>query len=352
MKIAVLLPNWVGDLAMATPAVRALRQQFPEATLVGVLKPYLLDVLNGSTWFDTLIPADHQRWLGPRGFWQTAAALRSLKLDTVVSLRGTLRGALMSAVSGANSRIGYGRQWFSTAYSQKYAPPVDAKGNQSCSAVDLYLQTVGLLGCETSQLDLELATTSTDETLTEQVWRRLKLPSAQNVVMFNAGAAQGAAKLWPIEKFAALAQQCVDTWGVNVLVNCGPKEKEQAREIVRLAERATKVVSLADEERLPFGLLKGLLRRVRMLITTDSGPRHLAAGLRTPVVAIFGPVDPRICHNYNPHEKIVRLNLDCMPCGKYRCPLGHRRCMVDLGVEQVFAAAQGLWLESGIRRSA
>jgi heptosyltransferase-2 len=351
MKIAVLLPNWVGDLAMATPAIRALRGNFPEATLVGIAKPYLLDLLNGSPWFDTLIPAEHQRWLGPRGFWQTVAALRSLKLETVVSLRGTLRGALMSYASGAKTRVGYGQQSFSRAYTHRYLPTLDAAGKQAESAVDIYLQTAGLLGSETSNTQLELTATPNDEALTERVWRRLQLPSAQNVVMFNAGAAQGAAKLWPLEKFAQLAQQCVDTWGVHVLVNCGPKEKEQAKEIVQLANRP-RVVSLADEEQLPFGLLKGLLRRVRLLVTTDSGPRHLAAAVGTPTVAIFGPVDPRICHNYNPCEEVVRLNLDCMPCGKYSCPLGHRRCMVDLGVEQVFAAAQRLWERSSIKRSA
>ena len=64
MNLAVLLPNWVGDLAMATPAVRALRERFPKATIVGVLKPYLMDVLGGNPWFDELVPCNHQKWFG------------------------------------------------------------------------------------------------------------------------------------------------------------------------------------------------------------------------------------------------------------------------------------------------
>lgn len=351
MKIAVLLPNWVGDLAMSTPAIRALREKFPDATLIGVIRPYLVELLNGTPWFDSLIPAEHRDWFGKRGFWETVGSLRSLKLDKIVSLRSKFRGALMSACSGAGERIGHGTQWFSFPYTRKSVSVVDEKGRQINSAVDNYLRTVSLLDCDVSRPQLELATTPADEALTEKVWRRLQLPSAQNVIMLNAGAAQGESKLWPLEKFASLAQRCVDSWGVSVLVNCGPKEREQAREIARLADRP-EVSTLADEETLPFGLLKGMLRRVRMLVTTDSGPRHLAACMGTPVVTIFGPMDPRTCHNYNPCEAIVKLNLDCMPCGKYICPLGHRRCMLDLGVEQVFAASQSLWNETTLRRSA
>jgi heptosyltransferase-2 len=347
--IAVLLPNWVGDLAMATPALRALRGKFPQSKIVGVLKPYLADVLGGNPWLDELVLCNHQRWFGERAFWPTVGKLRGQRLDAIVSFRGTMRGTLMALASGAKQRVGYGHQLFAATYHRRYRPKVDVNRRQIESAVDVYLQTVAQLGCDVQAKLLELQTTPADEALTDAVWQRLNLPDGDRVVMLNSGSAQGSAKSWPAENAANLARQMVDRWGATVLINCGPQERESARHIVSLANRPA-VKSLADEEKLPFGLLKGLLRRVRLLVSTDSGPRHLAAAVGTPVVAVFGAMDPRLSHNHHPFETIVKLNLDCMPCNDYNCPLGHLRCMRDLSAEQVLAAAEGYWL--GKKRAA
>ncbi len=348
MKIAILLPNWVGDLAMATPALRALRQQYPTATLIGVVKPYLVDVLEGNPWLDQLLPCSHQRWFGKQAFWPTVSRLRSEKLDAVVSLRGTMRGAFMSLACGAKQRVGYGRQYFSSVYSKKYSPPHVKHGGAVQSAVDVYLQTVARFDCESHSSRLELFTTPQDEQHADAVWQRLKLPPPSQTVMIHAGSAQGSAKLWPVQNAANLAQLLVDRRRVGILINCGPQEREQAREIAKLAHRPN-VVSLAEEKQLPFGLLKGLIRRVRMVISTDSGPRHLAAALGTPVVAVFGAMDPALSQNYHPQESIVRLKLECMPCNDYTCPLGHLRCMRDLSAEQVLDATEGYWKADRMR---
>ena len=97
------------------------------------------------------------------------------------------------------------------------------------------------------------------------------------------------------------------------------------------------VKSVADEK-LSIGLSKALIRRSRLMITTDSGPRHLAAGLGTPTISLFGPTDPVWAENYQPGAVKLRLNLDCSPCAKRVCPLGHHRCMRNLPVDRVLGA--------------
>lgn len=78
------------------------------------------------------------------------------------------------------------------------------------------------------------------------------------------------------------------------------------------------------------------------MITTDSGPRHIAAALGVPVIALFGPTDPKWSINYHPAEIRLQKDMLCRPCKKRICPLGHHRCMRELTVDKVFDAAQSM----------
>ena len=171
----------------------------------------------------------------------------------------------------------------------------------------------------------------------DAVWQRLQLPSGDRVVVLNSGGAYGAAKQWPAEHFAELARRIVKGGELSVLVNCGPAERVIAREIAANANDP-RVVSLADVEQLPVGLTKACLRRSRLLVTTDSGPRFFGIAFGRPVVTIFGPTDPIRTETYYDAETCVSLSLDCQPCMARTCPLVHHRCMRELSVDVVYEA--------------
>jgi heptosyltransferase-2 len=156
------------------------------------------------------------------------------------------------------------------------------------------------------------------------------------VVGLNPGAAFGAAKHWPADSFAQLARQLAQRLGCGVLTLCGPGERDMAR---RIAEdsRSPHVFSLADTA-LSLGLTKAVVRRLDLLVTTDSGPRHFAAAFGRPVVSLFGPTHIEWTETY--FEKAVHLQkkVPCGPCQQRTCPLDHR-CMRDLSPAEVFAAA-------------
>src|ERR1043166_7107979 len=108
MRIAVFMPNWVGDAVMATPALRALREHFAGAHLIGVLKPYVAGVLEGSSWFDSQLLCD------TRGPWAnrwpiTAARLRREQVDLAVLFTNSFRTALIARLGGCRRRVGYAR---------------------------------------------------------------------------------------------------------------------------------------------------------------------------------------------------------------------------------------------------
>ena len=105
--------------------------------------------------------------------------------------------------------------------------------------------------------------------------------------------------------------------------------------------RCDRVYSLGSEA-LSIGLSKAILRRCQLLVTNDSGPRHLAAAFQVPSIALFGPTDPRWSENYSVQELQLQQHVPCGPCGRRCCPLSHHRCMRELTVDRVFAGVASL----------
>lgn len=338
MKIAIFCPNWVGDLVMATPALRAVRTRFPDARISAVLRPNVADILAGLDLVDDLIL--HQ----PRGAeskergWRFGARLRAERFDLALVLPNSLRSGWWTWVSGAKRRVGFdrnGRGWMLT-------DPLSPRPRTTPHPVlDEYLRLAAHVGCENLTRRTELATTLADEQQLAQFWRQHdQIPPTGGTVCLNPGGAFGAGKHWPSPSFAALARKLAWKLDQRVLVLCGPAERDLAREIVRLADHPA-VLSLADEPP-SLGLTKAAIRHSDLLVTTDSGPRHFAAPFDVPVVTLFGPTHQAWSETFYERSLHLQLKLDCGPCQQRTCPLGHHRCMKDLDPDQVFRAASFL----------
>ena len=286
-RIALFLPNWIGDVVMATPAIRAVRERFPAARLAAVCKPYVTALLDGSPWFDEIIPFDKRGPWRQRSF-AVASRLRRERFDAAVLFTNSFRSALVAAAGGSKKRIGfvrYGRQLLLT---DRLQSATDLRGRwKPTPIIDDYNRLVKPLGVDDPGRRMELFTTPADEEAAAHVWSEHKLDRFREVVGFNSGGAFGAAKHWPVEQFAELARQFADRCDSAVLVLCGPNERDIARHIVQKAGRLN-VVSLADRS-VSLGLTKACVRRLDLLVTTDSGPRHFAAAFDCPVVTLFGP---------------------------------------------------------------
>jgi heptosyltransferase-2 len=333
MRLGVFLPNWVGDVVMATPALRSLRMHAGAGVLVGVMRPYVAEVLGGSSWFDETIVYD-------KGQAGVLAALRAARLDTVVLLTNSLRTGWMAYRSGARERVGMAVNLRSSLLTTRVHASRRGWRRVELPTVAGYLQIAQVAGAPPVAPVLEMATTTADEQMADAVWRRLGWSVSERVAVFNTGGAFGAAKDWPGEHFAALARRLATERNWRVLVNCGPKERDAARAIVAEAGDS-RVASLADEAELPIGLTKAVIRRARLLVTTDSGPRFFGVAFGVPTVTLFGPTSTEFTRTFSAWETSVSLGLECQPCMKRTCPLGHHRCMRDLTVDRVMAAIEG-----------
>jgi heptosyltransferase-2 len=334
MTVAIFLPNWIGDVVMATPTLRALHRHYgADARFVGLGRPYIADVLTGTPWLDELWPYDrHSTDPEIRG-WRVASRLRHERADVAVLLPNTWHSAAVAWLARIPVRAGYVRYRRGPLLTVKLQPPRNGDRYRPVSAVDYYLQIAYRLGAPPEPWTLELTTTSEDERMADRVWDELGLRAPDRVVTFNSSGAFGAAKLWPDEYFAQLGRR-VAAHDRDVLIPCGPAEAERADTIARLANHP-RVFSLA---RFPpsIGLSKACVRRSGLLVSTDSGPRHFAAAFGVPVVALFGPTDIRWTDTKYAAERRLQLSLECQPCQQRVCPLGHHKCMKDLTVDEVY----------------
>lgn len=341
MKIAVFLPNWIGDVVMATPTLRALRSHFEAAHITGIMRPYVAEVLRGSSLLDETLLYNRRSEDRELGAWRVVQKMRAFRFDKVVLCPNSLSSALIAWLSGAAERVGYARYGRGPLLTTKLYPPRSQGNWEPISAVDYYLDLATAMGCPASPKTVELDTTALDDEIAARLLIKRGILGHRPLVLLNNSGAFGGAKLWPNEYFAILARQAADELNADVLVLCGPSERETAREIT-LDANHERVQSLADD--VPaIGLLKAIIRRAQAMVSTDSGPRHIAAAFGVPTVALFGPIDPRWSVNYSPVEVPLYKSLSCSPCARHTCPLGHHRCMRDITPNEAFFALRRLF---------
>jgi len=353
MKLAIFLPNWIGDVVMATPALRAVRNRFPTAEIVGVMRPYVADVLAGTSLLDrTMFYHPRGKETSQRGL-SFVRALRTERFDAVLLLTNSLRTGWLAWLSGAGRRIGMARDLRSLLLTDRVIPKSRTVPHP---VMDEYLRLTEALGCSPHRYPIELAVRPEDTLRMEEFWR--SLPVTRNTgsttpqngyVCLNTGGAFGAAKNWPKQSFAQLARRIAEL-GKTVLIVCGPAERDDARWIADTAKHPA-VFSLADAK-LSIGLTKAAIQGADLLVTTDSGPRHFAAAFGVPVITLFGPTHIEWSETRYEQSEHLQLKLDCGPCQKRECPLKHHRCMQDLSIDTVFESVQRQLRLSEARRAA
>jgi len=340
LKIALFLPNWVGDAAMSTPALRAFRNQFKNDTITGIMRPAIRQVYDGADWFDDIMVYDIRPGTVGMTRSELVRSMRTHGFDLSLLFTNSFGTALLAALGGAKRRIGYARDGRSLLLTERL--PVRMKGLRPLPypAVDSYLALAYALGCPEETYRLELSTTEHDERAADRVWKRAGFGAADRVVVCNSSGAFGAAKLWPDEYFAALAKRLADEAGCRVLFVCGPSERERIHRLVGSLDDPR--ITDAGSEPPSIGLTKACIRRSALLVTTDSGPRHFGAAFGIPVVALFGPTHIAWSDTHYPLEVRLQREVDCGPCQQRTCPLHHHRCMRELDVDTVFREATHL----------
>lgn len=351
--IAVMLPNWIGDVVMATPVLRAIKESFPTSKLTGIMRPYVRQVLEGTQWLDRQImfdPRSHD--VAQRG-QGVIRQLRNDRPDTMLLLTNSLRAAMISYLGGARERVGFARNGRALLLTERLNAEKEDGRWKPVPTIDYYLDVARAAGIDSDSKQMELATVDRDEETAQRIQNVFSFDDARPLVILNSGGARGAAKSWPQEHFVALAKLLRREMDAAVLVLAGPAEMEVAGEIETsvndcfVRSMANEKVRLMVDSSVSLGVAKALVKRASLMITTDSGPRHFAHAFGTPVVALYGANNPKWTVPYDDNSFHLWEQLDCSFCEQRNCPLGHHQCMKNLKVQRVFDAAKQLIIRQG-----
>jgi heptosyltransferase-2 len=343
-RILIVLPNWVGDLVLATPALRVIRERFADAHIAFLLRSNLADILSGGQWADETIhwPATTKGQSRPKrrqGFLGFAAELRDRRYDWAVLFSNSFRAALLARLAGIRSRIGYDRDGRGLLLTDKLLPERYNGKYVPVPMTRYYNAIARYLGCRNCSDQPELYTTPQEDAVVDGLFAAAGATQAKPVVVLNPGSSFGPAKRWLPERFAEVADRLIDEYGAVVFIACGPKEIGTAREV---ADRMRRSSTVLDKPVLPLGPTKALIRRAGLLITNDTGPRHFGIAFRVPTVTVFGPTHQQWTATNSPCERAIQVPVDCGPCMKRKCPLDHR-CMSRVTGSMVMEAARELF---------
>ena len=341
-RIGIFLPTWVGDVVMATPTLRALRYGFPDAELVGVMRPVMVDLLAGTTLLDSQLLFDKKKRPGLPTRLGLVSALRAAKLDAIVLLTNSLWTAAVAKLAGIPRIVGYNRDargWLLT--DQLTVPKVDgtSKISTDIPTIDYYLHLAEQIGCDINDRQSQLAITPDESSIADELWNSCQFDLETPTIVINNNSATEQARLWPSAKVQELARILAHERAYQVLLHCGPAERERANRIADEVNHPA-VASMGRVKDLPIGLTKAVLARASAVVSTDSGPRHIAVALNKPVISLFGPTDPQSTRTYNLAETILAADLPCRPCRAKTCPFKHGQCMQNLEVQTVVQAIQ------------
>lgn len=362
MNILIVKLSAIGDVIHTLPALAALRRRYPDADITWVVEEAAADLLTAHPHLDRVLISRRKSWLRDLGRGRVATPLREIcaffrdlrsrPYDLVIDFHGLLKSAVIVLISGGKRKLGYDsmQEGSGLFYNEKIPEAMEKH------AVDRYLDFVRHLekdGCGVK--GLEEAPEFTIALGGEDPGPRTALRDGQSegierVEGRGDGRESGGGrngerrfvavspvafwetKLWEDDKFAELGDRIRRELGIGVILTggeAGPLEMIKAR-------MKTAAVNLGGQTTLRE--LASLYRDASLVITTDSGPMHLAAAVGTPVVALFGPTDPARTGPYGRGHRIVRRELTCSPCFRKRCKAP--RCMTDITVEDVFSAVK------------
>lgn len=332
-RTLVISPNWIGDAVMAQPLLRRLKALRPGQPIDVVAPTWVAPVWRAMAEVDTVIesPFKHGalQWKERRAF---AKMLKARGYADSYVLPNTLKFALIPWLAGIKKRVGYkGEMRYGLVnvmhHDDKAAPRPMAQFYQALA--DAPVRTLA----RPERLPEPVMTVAAADRAAALA--RLQLPAGVHVV-FAPGAEFGPAKRWPSTYFAELAQTILaHRPDAQILLLGSPKDRAVCDEITAIVPQAH---NLAGTTSLAEAI--ALIAHAAAVVTNDSGLMHIGAALQRPVVAIYGPTDPRHTPPLSQLAHILWLHIECSPCQQRVCPLGHQNCMKQILPDAVWQPLQ------------
>ncbi len=325
-KVLFFKPGAIGDLLHTLPALKALKQKYPAAVVTVVVSPGLDSLIQGTPVADRVLVFDKTKFKNSfRCFIEFGLRLRAEHYDFFVDMQPSARSFLLRQICGAKHALVYRKQKRS------------GRGERRLHAVDNFMETLGPAGIAESVAKIELPLRGEAVRSVDLFVRKAGLGGSGPLIALNCsvGAARPA-RNWLPERFSLLADRLIGELGAVVVFVGGKEDQEQVRSVMA----GMKEAAFSATGKLSIDESAALLARCSCLVSSDTGPLHLATAVGTRVVGLFGSTDPLRTGPVGTGHRVLMKNLPCAPCEEKNCPLGTRACMDAIGVEDVFQAVR------------
>ena len=336
MNILIVNLSAIGEIIHSLPSLIELRRLYPEAHITWVVEEAAADLIKNHPLLDVVLISRRKSWIKDfqngkvkRPLKEISSFIKTLRqrhYDLVIDFHGLFKSSIIVVLSGAKRKLGYNSlQELSGLFLNEKIPE-----DMNKHAVDRYLDFPRYLGAKTENARFFLPFNKQEEEKSQILLHKYNLEEKKFIAINPV--ALWETKLWSNEKFARLADLINNEMQVKVVFT--GSEKKSIEKIISLM--TTESINLGGETTLLD--LAYIYKKARLVITTDSGPMHLAAAVKAPIIALFGPTDPARTGPYGSGHSIVRTEIVCSPCFLKKCPT--KKCMEDISTEQVFAAVK------------
>ncbi len=331
-RILIRSTNWVGDAIITTPAIRAVRKNFPEAKISLLAKPWVAPIFYNNPYIDNILIYDAAgKHKGLSGILRLSKELRKEKFDLAILFQNAFEAALTAILAGIPNRLGYNSDARNLLLTHCIClTPAMKRLHQ----IDYYLGILEGASLKSDGRHLTLVVTDNERKQANAILSKHGITGKNRLIGINPGAVFGSAKRWFPERYAALSVKLRKYSGAEIAIFGGPGEKALGQYVSELM--GSRCINFCGKTSLREAV--ALIERCQLFITNDSGLMHVAAALDTPQIAIFGSTDHITTSPSSPRSQIIRTPVPCSPCLKPDCPTDHK-CMKNITVEMVYDVA-------------
>jgi heptosyltransferase-1 len=343
VNILIVKLSAIGDVIHTLPALNAVRKHYPDASITWLVEEDAAPLVQGHNALDRVLVSKRKRWLKKlkklsilntiKEIYGFIRELRDTRYDMILDFQALLKSGILIAFARSRRKIGFGKglehMEHSYIFLNERIPAVDME----IHALSRGMMLLNAVGIPTNKIEYNLPISNHDRSNIDDLIEQYGINGVKFFVAINP-VAKWETKLWPNSKFSELADMLIDRYDMKVVFTGGIKDYSTIQDI--MSSMKGQAINFAGKTTL--NELAALYEKAVLVISTDTGPMHLAAAMGTPVVALFGPTAPWRTGPYGTGHQIITAGLECTPCFKRQCETTD--CMYQISMDQVLKGVQ------------
>jgi lipopolysaccharide heptosyltransferase I len=333
VKILILKPSSLGDVVQALPVLRLIKRHLPGSQIHWWIDSQLAPLLEGDPDLAGVVRFERRRWAAPQHWpeiWRSVRWLREQAFDWVIDLQCLMRSGIFAWLANGKLLLGLDEP---REGARGFYDHIVRRPSFLTHAADWYLRVLPVLGVPA---DGDFEWLPPRPAVAEAVRRQWPVNGAQWITLQPG--ARWSNKRWPVESYAELVQLLAAANPGCRFAVLGGTEDRALGEVIARADPA-RCLDLTGRLSLPE--MVEWIRLCELMVTNDTGPMHVAAALGRPVVALFGPTEPRRTGPYRQLDHVLQIKLPCVPCLNPHCSyVKPMECLHAIPPSAVFVAVQ------------